>query len=37
MISAVDIKLYDDAGELLYIPVDEWDNNYLMTMQLSES
>jgi hypothetical protein len=37
MISAIDIKLYDDGGELLYIPADEWDTNYLMTIQLSES
>ena len=37
MVSAVDIQLYDDAGELLYIPFQEWDTNYLITMLLSES
>jgi hypothetical protein len=37
MISAIDIKLYDDGGELLYIPPGDWDTNYLMTIQLSES
>jgi len=37
MISAIDIQLYDDGGELLYIPPIEWDTNYLLTMQLSES
>jgi hypothetical protein len=37
MISAVDIQLYDDAGDLLYIPSEEWDANYIMTIQLSES
>ena len=37
MISAIDIKLYDDNGELLYIPNQDWDANYLLTMQLSES
>jgi hypothetical protein len=37
MVSAVDIQLYDDAGELLYIPFQDWDANYLITMLLSES
>jgi hypothetical protein len=37
MISAIDIKLYDDGGELLYIPNSDWDENYLLTMLLSES
>jgi hypothetical protein len=37
MISAIDIKLYDDAGELLYIPQENWDANYLLTMLLSET
>jgi hypothetical protein len=37
MISAVDIKLYDDAGELLYIPEIDWDANYFISMLLSES
>jgi hypothetical protein len=37
MISAIDIKLYDDGGELLYIPEDEWEADYFLTMQLSES
>ena len=37
MISAVDIQLYDDAGELLYIPSQDWEANYLITMLLSES
>lgn len=37
MISAIDIKLYDDSGELLYIPFQDWDANYFMTMLLSES
>jgi hypothetical protein len=37
MISAVDIQLYDDAGDPLYIPFQEWEANYLLTIQLSES
>ena len=37
MVSAVDIQLYDDTGELLYIPFQDWDANYLITMLLSES
>lgn len=37
MISAIDIKLYDDAGELLYIPQNNWDANYLLTMLISET
>jgi hypothetical protein len=37
MISAVDIQLYDDAGDPLYIPFQDWDANYLLTMLLSES
>ena len=37
MISAIDIKLYDDSAELLYIPEKDWDANYLLTMLLSES
>lgn len=37
MISAIDIKLYDDSGDLLYIPFQDWDANYIMTMLLSES
>jgi hypothetical protein len=37
MITSIDIQLYDDAGELYYIPKDEWDYNYILTMQMSES
>jgi hypothetical protein len=37
MISAVDIQLYDDAGDPLYIPSEDWEANYLLTMLLSES
>lgn len=37
MISAIDVKLYDDAGELLYIPQENWDASYLITMLLSET
>jgi hypothetical protein len=37
MISAIDVKLYDDAGELLYIPPENWDASYLITMLLSET
>jgi len=37
MISAIDIKLYDDAGQLLYVPLKDINQNYLMTLHLSES
>jgi hypothetical protein len=37
MISTIDIKLYDDTGNLLYVPFNEWDANYLLTVQSSES
>jgi hypothetical protein len=36
MINQIDIKLYDDAGELLYIPTDAWDANYLISFLISE-
>lgn len=37
MITSIDLQLRDDKGELLYIPSANWDNNYLLTMQVSES
>lgn len=37
MITSLDIKLYDDAGQLLYIPKINWDNNYFLTLHLSET
>lgn len=36
-ISDVDIKLYDDSGQLLYIPTVSQGSNFLLTFQLSES
>jgi hypothetical protein len=36
-ISDLDLKLYDDAGQLLYIPTKSQGANYLLTVQLSES
>ena len=37
MVATIDIKLYDDQGNLLYVPFNEWDANYLLTVQSSES
>lgn len=37
MINSIDIQLYDDAGELLYIPIKNWDLDYFLTIQMSES
>jgi hypothetical protein len=37
MISAIDMKLYDDSGELLYVPIKDINQNYLLTLHLSES
>jgi hypothetical protein len=37
MITSIDIQLYDDAGDLLYIPEDNWDLDYFLTLQMSES
>ena len=37
MISAIDMKLYDDSGQLLYVPATDINANFQMTVQLSES
>ena len=38
MVSAIDMKLYDDTGNLLYIPPNNWSSaDYLFTFQMSES
>jgi hypothetical protein len=37
MLNSIDIQLRDDKGDLLYIPEPEWESNYLITMQMSES
>ena len=37
MVFSIDIELYDDSGELLYIPKDNWDLDYFLTIQMSES
>jgi hypothetical protein len=38
MLSAIDMKLYDDTGNLLYIPSINWSSaDYLMGLQMSES
>jgi len=37
MITSIDIQLRDDKGNLLPIPSENWDNNYLLTLQMSES
>ena len=37
MITSIDIRLYDDDGNLLYIPKDNWDLDYFLTLQMSES
>jgi hypothetical protein len=38
MVSAIDMKLYDDTGNPLYIPRNNWSSaDYLFTFQMSES
>lgn len=37
MINAIDIQLYDDSGRLLYIPKTNWDLDYYITLELSET
>ena len=36
-VSDLDIKLYDDQGQLLYIPTKNQGSNFYLTLQLSES
>lgn len=37
MVFSIDIELYDDTGKLLYIPQENWDLDYFLTIQMSES
>jgi len=37
MLTTIDIQLYDERGELLYIPKDNWDLDFFLTLHMSES
>jgi len=37
MLTTIDIQLYDERGQLLYIPESNWNLDFFLTLQMSES